>query len=164
MPEGMVSVLGVYPRTFMKAANQTLPEMMMSVLDRLAGGESFNQVCKESGITGLVQAALQAQTEKVYCLVQEGGSSKELYLLVHATCEKAQAVRVSCAREGAYRTSSIVEVPRSLAHADGFYDAVEALVLASHALERVPVPDELDADEDLLSVSLTTTGPVQTFV
>lgn len=70
----------------------------------------------------------------VYVLIQEGGSSTELYAHAHNTLADAKADRVSCARDGSYRTSRIVPVPADLANHPQFYDIVEQLVRASLAL------------------------------
>lgn len=72
-----------------------------------------------------------APAKPVYVLVQEGGSSSELYLHAHATLEDAEADRVSCAEHGSYRTSSVVEVPADLAAHPRFYEVVEQLVRAA---------------------------------
>lgn len=79
---------------------------------------------------------LPAQTgwkeeKEVYVLVQEGGSSIELYLHAHETRALAQSDRAACADEGAYRTSPVVEVPASLATHPQFYEVVEQILAAS---------------------------------
>lgn len=72
---------------------------------------------------------------KVYVLIQEGGSSAELYLHAHHTFEDAEDDRESCADNGAYRTSStIVEVPASLANHPAFYEIAEKLLGAVSTL------------------------------
>lgn len=71
----------------------------------------------------------------VFLVVQEGGSSMELYLHVHDTLEAAEEDRRDCAVDGSYRTSSIVQVPRSLTEHPKFYDIAEQLVRASLTLD-----------------------------
>lgn len=69
-----------------------------------------------------------------YVLIQEGGSSAELYVHAHASLADAEADRVSCEEGGSYRTSEIVEVPASLAAHPQFYEVVEQLVRATGTL------------------------------
>lgn len=72
----------------------------------------------------------------VYILVQEGGSSGELYIHTHDTRADAEASRVSCRDEGSYRTSKdIIEVPVSLANHPMFYEFAEMLVGATATLD-----------------------------
>lgn len=67
-----------------------------------------------------------------YVLIQEGGSSGELYLHSHPSLKEAEEDRRSCEEDGAYRTSPIIEIPDALAtHAEVFYQAVEAILRAS---------------------------------
>ncbi|WP_175145536.1 hypothetical protein, partial [Paraburkholderia phenoliruptrix] len=51
---------------------------------------------------------------RIHVLIQEGGSSTELYLHAWDTAEEASDDRIACARDGAYRTSDVVEVDSSL--------------------------------------------------
>lgn len=83
--------------------------------------------------------------DTAFVLVQEGGSSSELYVHSWGSRDEAEADRVDCARDGAYRTSPIVEVPARVANRDGFYEAVESLLRVSRDLECVEVPDEEDS-------------------
>ena len=69
----------------------------------------------------------------VYALIQEGGSSGELYLHVHDTLEEAEADRQRCA-EGAYRTTEPKEMPASTN-----WDAVETLL---QLLPTLDYPDD----------------------
>lgn len=71
----------------------------------------------------------------VYILIQEGGSSCELYVHVHSTRKDAEADRISCRDDGAYRTSKdIIEVPASLADHPMFSEFAEMLVGATTTL------------------------------
>lgn len=81
----------------------------------------------------------KAEDEPVYVLIQEGGSTYELYIHAHPTLDEAEADRVSCEEDGAYRTSDIIEVPRSLADQPGFYELAEQLV-GSVVMTRSPIP------------------------
>lgn len=66
-----------------------------------------------------------------YAVVQEGGSSVEIYLHSHDNEAAAQSDRVSCAK-AAYRTSEIIEIPASVAAlGERFYEAAEELLKAS---------------------------------
>lgn len=71
----------------------------------------------------------------VYVLIQEGGSSCELYIHAHTTRADAEDDRISCRDDGAYRTSeNIIPVPRSLAEHPMFYEIAEQLLTASKNL------------------------------
>jgi hypothetical protein len=63
----------------------------------------------------------------VFILIQEGGSSQELYLHTHNTMEEAKRDRISCA-EASYSTSPVLEVPKSLADHPDFHAVVESLL------------------------------------
>jgi hypothetical protein len=71
-----------------------------------------------------------AETAQVFVLIQEGGSSLELYIHAHSSRGEAEEDRVNCEDNGAYRTSEILEVPESLADMAGFYELAEKLVCA----------------------------------
>lgn len=57
-----------------------------------------------------------------YALIQEGGSSAELYLHVWDTLEDAEQDRLECA-EASYRTTEPVEVPGGMA-----WDVIDSLL------------------------------------
>ncbi|GBG14492.1 peptidoglycan lytic exotransglycosylase [Novimethylophilus kurashikiensis] len=67
----------------------------------------------------------------VYAVIQEGGSSTELYLHLLDTAEEAEEYRVECEEEGSYRTSDVVELPASLANRPDFHQHVANLVQAT---------------------------------
>lgn len=69
----------------------------------------------------------------VFVVIQEGGASGELYASGHGSVKDAVANQAECAK-GAYRTGTIVEVPKALAETEGFWDAIDA-VLASMEFE-----------------------------
>lgn len=119
---------------------------MKEVLDRLAGGESFDKVAAETGITAKVAEATQREDGPAYLVVQEGGSSMEIYVHSSPTEEEAEEFRVSCAR-GAYRTSPVIEVPSELAAlGETFYECVEDVLKGTLDFGYVPVPSDDDDD------------------
>lgn len=67
----------------------------------------------------------------VFVIVQEGGSSTELYIHEFEQREGAVNSRVHCAENGSYRTSEIIEVPASLANHPQFNEIVQQLVRAT---------------------------------
>lgn len=72
--------------------------------------------------------------ELVYLVVQEGGSSTEIYCQEFDILSEAQEYRLECERS-AYRTSPIINIPRTLADAPGFSDAVQSALVASLSFE-----------------------------
>jgi len=64
-----------------------------------------------------------------FVVIQEGGSSGELYLNTYNTVQDATDFRRSCAT-AAYRTSEPIEVPVSLADHPAFAEVAEAIVRA----------------------------------
>lgn len=79
-------------------------------------------------------------TEKgdiVFVVVQEGGTSSELYVQQFATADDAHDYRVDCWKNGAYRTSPVVEVPRTLADHPDFDEAVQELLKAVQEVDGV---------------------------
>jgi hypothetical protein len=83
--------------------------------------------------------------DTVYLIVQEGGSSSELYVHAWDTRKDAEQDRIDCASDGAYRTSKVVEAPADLVNHPEFYSVVEDLLRASRDLECV---DEWEDDDD----------------
>ncbi|TXI19942.1 MAG: hypothetical protein E6Q67_09835 [Roseateles sp.] len=111
-----------------------LNELMLHVLDRLAAGENFSAVVEATGITARVTEAMNAQKDPVYVVLQEGGSSEEMFVHHHSSMAEANKDRVGCAKD-AYRTSVVIEVPGTLAaHDDVFYEAVQKILAASKDL------------------------------
>lgn len=79
---------------------------------------------------------------KAYAVIQEGGSSTELYLHAHDSKEAAEQDRVDCAK-GAYRTGDIVEIPGVLnALSESFYGTVDGIIDSLGTLDTVPIPEE----------------------
>lgn len=66
----------------------------------------------------------------VHIVVQEGGSSTEIYAHAFDNREAAAYHRLSCA-SGSYRTSEVVEISSALADQPGFMDAVSDILRAS---------------------------------
>lgn len=83
----------------------------------------------------------KAAPADVYVLIQEGGSSSELYVHSHDTLEDANADRESSA-SGAYRTSPAFQVSGALAQTPGFYEALAAALDATNNLDLVDAPVE----------------------
>ncbi len=65
-----------------------------------------------------------------YMLIQEGGSSEELYIHAHTSHGEAEDDRENCDENGAYRTSEIVTAPVNIANKEGFYEFIEEVVRA----------------------------------
>lgn len=81
-----------------------------------------------------------AQDGGDFCVVQEGGSSTELYLHVSCFAGDAEAFRKSCANEGAYRTSEVIEAPSVLKRLNEkerqeVFNWAERLIRASRSLD-----------------------------
>ena len=70
-------------------------------------------------------------THEAFVVIQEGGSSEEIYIHASDSEADAEAFRVSCRDDGAYRTSDVIEVPAALAaHGDSLYSLLEAVAQA----------------------------------
>lgn len=68
-----------------------------------------------------------------YLVVQEGGTSAELYVLAGETPEEAEDLRASCSR-ASYRTSEVIEVPAVLAaHGETLYELLEEVLRAERS-------------------------------
>ena len=65
-----------------------------------------------------------------YVVVQEGGSSTEIYAHAYESREAAEYNRLSCA-SGSYRTSEVIEVPESLTRHPEFFNSLEQILRAS---------------------------------
>lgn len=73
--------------------------------------------------------------EDVFIVVQEGGSSGELYVHGLASEEDANAYRHSASDSGSYRTSPIVKVDGRLASDPVFFSVVASILDASVELD-----------------------------
>jgi hypothetical protein len=89
--------------------------------------------------------AAAPRESNVFVLIQEGGTSLELYVHAHGSRGEADEDRLSCENDGAYRTSEILEVPESLANLAGFYEFAEQLVCTVAEL-RSPFAERKDAE------------------
>jgi hypothetical protein len=72
--------------------------------------------------------------DPIHAYVQEGGSSVEIYLHLADSDADAKAGRADCAT-GAYNTSAITAVPRSLALHPKFHDTVQDILQSSLDME-----------------------------
>lgn len=95
-----------------------------------------------------VETAAAPDEPNVFVVIQEGGTSTELYIHAHGSRGDADEDRLSCENDGAYRTSEIIEVPATLAGLEGFYELSEQLVCAVAEL-RSPFNDRRDAEVDV---------------
>lgn len=68
----------------------------------------------------------------VYALVQQGGSSKEMYLHVHDTRAQAKIDKAACAK-ASYQTSEIFAIPGEVAN-EQTYTLIEAGIEAALSL------------------------------
>ena len=97
------------------------------------------------GKTFDLKAALKS---KGYLIIQEGGTSHELYLHAHSTAEEAEEDRVSCAR-AAYSTSPVIKIPGVLASlGEQFYGVVEEVLSNLGLLDMPEVPTDSEDAED----------------
>lgn len=66
-----------------------------------------------------------------FLVVQEGGSSTEMYAHGFEKLSHAEKYRKDCEKEGSYRTSVPVEIPAHFAGDPAFYAVVEEILKAS---------------------------------
>lgn len=86
-----------------------------------------------------------------YLVVQEGGWSEEIYIHVSTTADDAEAHRIECAK-GAYRTSSVLEVPAAVAAVgEEAYEFIESVAKA--VVSGLECPDVDEEDEEGPSVA-----------
>jgi len=84
---------------------------------------------------------MKQQPRSSYMLVQQGGSSSEVYLHAHETEADAEVDRIDCAENGSYETSPIVEVPAPLVElGETFYETVQGILQASKDMACVERP------------------------
>ncbi|MEY2152324.1 hypothetical protein AB7849_15570 [Rhodanobacter sp. 115] len=68
-----------------------------------------------------------------YLVVQEGGTSGELYVLAGESREEAEDLRAGCS-QASYRTSAVIEVPAVLAaHGETLYELIEEILRAERS-------------------------------
>ncbi|XAI97195.1 hypothetical protein [Dolichospermum phage Dfl-JY45] len=85
-----------------------------------------------------------------YLVIQEGGTSEEIYIHVSTSAEDAEAHRIECG-EGAYRTSSVLEVPAAVAAVgEEAYEFIESVAKA--VVSGLECPDVGEEDEEGPSV------------
>ncbi|MBK3780034.1 hypothetical protein G3A43_07175 [Paraburkholderia aspalathi] len=107
-------------------------------LDRI-GQPVAIQVRKEGSVVvpEILKSPHEKKPETVFVVIQEGGSSNELYLHEHDSQAAANEHRLVCWDDGAYKTSPVVEVPASLAEHPDFASVAEKLLVASRKLAPV---------------------------
>lgn len=130
----VIAILDIEDKTGEATDLNTLSDTATWLEVKLMGSNIAVEATVYPSVEGLVADKVDAATPPVHVLIQEGGSSTELYVHAHDTLEAAEADRVSCARDGAYLTSDIVQVPASLANHPDFFDVVEKLVRAVNTL------------------------------
>lgn len=88
----------------------------------------------------------------MYLVIQEGGSSAELYPHLFDRRREAEVYRVACAKEGAYRTTPLIKVPARLAKTIREHSEFERVfnMLLSDALDAL---DDLDMPDTEGSVT-----------
>lgn len=72
---------------------------------------------------------------KCFLVIQEGGTSDELYAHGFDTRAAARRYRRNCETDGAYRTSEVLEVPRTLMDHPDFMEVAEAIAGASISVD-----------------------------
>jgi hypothetical protein len=110
------------------------PELAV-LLARLLQRQGY--VSEEPADLAALLAAARATVhdcEPIQAYVQEGGSSVEVYLHLFDTVADATAGRAECA-DGAYNTSAITAIPRSLALHPQFHEVVESILKSSLDME-----------------------------
>jgi len=123
------------------------PTHMTADLYRLALQRNFSSSNLERvprdmlrSFMNLDDPAPKQEAKPAYVVIQEGGSSSELYVHSHESAEDAEDDRVSCSANGAYRTSPVLELPAALAqHGEVIYEFLEDFLKASRELECVEV-------------------------
>lgn len=76
-----------------------------------------------------------SKVKPAFVVIQEGGTSEELYVHAHDTEDAAQADRIECAA-GSYRTTEPVQIPAELAKlGEVFYSTVEAILESLNTLD-----------------------------
>lgn len=83
---------------------------------------------------GMPAEPAEPESGTAFVVVQQGGSSLEVYIHASSTRQEAEAFREEC-ENGAYETSEIIEVPGALAaHGESLYEVLEAVAEAAIAL------------------------------
>lgn len=76
-----------------------------------------------------------------HMLVQEGGSSDELYIHSHGSFEEAENDRAHCTKNGSYRTTEIITLPAPVAAlGELFYETAEQLASSMRTLGYFELP------------------------
>jgi hypothetical protein len=108
---------------------RTLKSLLKEAHKELSqGSDRGRKLAKE------IENLLQEHGRKSYGVIQEGGTSQEIYLHGHSTYASAVADRVSCAK-ASYRTGNIVELPPLFFAVDPGGDATADLVATAGSLD-----------------------------
>jgi hypothetical protein len=79
---------------------------------------------KSAAVARVLEKLAPAPDPDVLCVIQQGGSSSEVYLHAFDNEEEVEAYRKGCA-EAAYEVSETFKVPESIIAAPGVMDAME---------------------------------------
>lgn len=89
----------------------------------------------------LVKDLLEAGQEDVFLVIQEGGTSQELYLSAYDTLDNAKEFRSSCAG-AAYRTTPPIKFPLKAFDVPEVQEALEDLIRSILELDYPPEVQE----------------------
>lgn len=118
---------------------------LATAIQLASAGKDFTFKFDADGVVLSVAAAdataLETPATPAFAVIQEGGSSDELYVHSHSTEDDAEEDRYSCAEDGSYRTSQVVQIPPALAAlGEVFYETAESMLKASAELECAERP------------------------
>lgn len=118
----------------MKVYSFARDDQRLAAVIHLANAKVEFSVNAEGEILADVGPELDAQitgASSMYCVIQEGGSSEEIYLAADDSLDGAQKLRQSMS-DGSYRSSNVVEVPCALAAlGELFFESADQLLKAS---------------------------------
>ena len=111
------------------------PAMTMAVFIHKLADSSCSLVVNKGIVTfpdGCKFNLARAIKKPAFVVVQEGGSSSELYIHSHKSKRAAEKDRRDCEKKGAYRTGPVVEVPGAVAAwQEPFYRVAEAIAAST---------------------------------
>ncbi len=137
------------------APEAPIPLTLKSLLNELLTAKCSMSV--ENGVLHLEDGRsidLGAALKPAYVVVQEGGSSEELYVHAHSSAEAAEEDRIDCAEDGAYSTTEVVEIPAVLAAlGETFYETLDEIIGSLSSMECYEAPPERKAEyvKDMVS-------------
>jgi hypothetical protein len=126
-------------------ADAFAPAMLAYAVLRAAEGAPASAALEQAALS--IAEKRGGIAEPAYVMIQEGGSSTELYLHAWGSEGEAEDDRADCTTDGAYRTTEVVTVPAHLASHPAFYDVAEARVRRAAGAHYRP-------DEALIPVTL----------